>query len=265
MPPTIWTPNQPSPGYHCMPPGVIAQRAGGKPQAAGGTLAVGLAAFWELEEASGNRADSHTNGYTLTDINTVGQQTGKVGNCTQHEAASSEYLTITDAAAPLLSMGSGVSLTVAAWTYINDGSTDRFILSKSDGGSGTEYALYYAPIFFRFRIHDGTASVDVDNNASGGMAVDTWFLCIARLDIDAGKITLRVNNNTRTETTTARFAQNGASDFRIGAQHNASLFPMQGRIDQGMVWRRALTDAEESYLYNGGAGRSYAEVLAASP
>ena len=30
-----------------------------------------LLAWWQLDEASGNRADSHTGGYTLTDNNTV--------------------------------------------------------------------------------------------------------------------------------------------------------------------------------------------------
>jgi hypothetical protein len=39
-----------------------------------------LLAFWALDEVSGNRADSHTGGYTLTDNNTVTQAEGHVAS-----------------------------------------------------------------------------------------------------------------------------------------------------------------------------------------
>ena len=42
-------------------------------------LSTNLVAYYRLTEASGSRADSSGNGYTLTDNNTVGSRAGKVG------------------------------------------------------------------------------------------------------------------------------------------------------------------------------------------
>src|SRR5690242_7518856 len=50
--------------------------------------------FWQFEESSGTRFDSTPTGNNLTDNNTVGQGTGKVGFCCDFEQSNSEYLSI---------------------------------------------------------------------------------------------------------------------------------------------------------------------------
>jgi hypothetical protein len=54
----------------------------GAGNAGGNTLATGLLAYWTMNEASGNRADSTGNGNTLVQTGTVGTATGfgNVGN-----------------------------------------------------------------------------------------------------------------------------------------------------------------------------------------
>lgn len=42
-------------------------------------------------------------------------------------------------------------------------------------------------------------------------------------------------------------------------------FPYDGLIDQLLIWRRAITGAEVTALYNGGAGLSYAAMAPTTP
>ena len=60
-------------------------------------LSTSLVSYWELEESSGTRTDSHGSN-DLTAINTPGQGTGIQGNCLDVEETNQEGLTITDAA-----------------------------------------------------------------------------------------------------------------------------------------------------------------------
>src|SRR4051812_50060322 len=69
-----------------------------------------LIAHWRLEEASGVRADSHA-GLDLSDINTVGQAAGKLGNAASFVAGNEEILPAADQGA--VGMGD-IDFTLAA-------------------------------------------------------------------------------------------------------------------------------------------------------
>jgi len=49
-------------------------------------------------------------------------------------------------------------------------------------------------------------------------------------------------------------AVNGASDFAIGARRDTAPLYFDGRIDEVGLWKRVLTTAERTALYNSGAG-----------
>ena len=98
------------------------------------TLTDGLVAYWPLDEASGTRADSHSNSLDLTDNNTVSQGTGHVyANAADFEEATREYLSraSTDLLQPL-------SFSISLWIKPEDlaGPVTPFI-SKSDA-TGSE-------------------------------------------------------------------------------------------------------------------------------
>ncbi len=62
-------------------------------ESVGNGLLNNLIAHWKLDESSGNRADSHTNGLTLTDNDTVPSATGKVyGLAADIEIGNTEWL-----------------------------------------------------------------------------------------------------------------------------------------------------------------------------
>ena len=69
--------------------------------------------LWKLNEESGTRYDETTNDNDLTDNATVLYGTGKIGNAADFELATSEYLSITDAAQTGLDITG--EITIACW------------------------------------------------------------------------------------------------------------------------------------------------------
>jgi hypothetical protein len=51
--------------------------------------------------------------------------------------------------------------------------------------------------------------------------------------------------------------------FSFGA-HADGQTPLDGLLDDIGVWKRKLSDTEVTWLYNSGAGRSYAEIVTCS-
>lgn len=212
-----------------------------------------LVAWWKLDEPLGSRADSFGTNH-LTDINTVGSNTGKIGPCGQFVAASGERLSIADNAA--FSMG-GTALTISAWAYW-DTNTGNFksVVSKHDGASvaGSEYMLYSDPGNLRFIVYGGGTSNTV---TWGAISTGTWYFIVAWYDPVAAKINIQVNNGTVISSGTLGFTPNDATAaFNVSGISNGND-PMNGRIDEVGIWRRVLTAGERTDLYNGGAGVTY--------
>jgi hypothetical protein len=219
-----------------------------------------LIAFWELEEASGSRLDSHGSNH-LTDNNTVTQTTGKVGNCGQFTAANNESLSIADNAD--LSTGD-INYTICAWVMLDSKTTFRMIANKFGDTQGTnqEYSLRYTSSSDRFEllVRSAAASSSVESSTLGSPATGTWYFIVAWHDADNDLLGISVNAGAADIASPYTSGSiNGTAPFEIG---NASAFglPMDGRIDQVGFWKRVLTSQERADLYNGGAGLSYAAM-----
>ena len=107
----------------------------------GGSLSVSLIGFWELEEASGTRNDSHANALHLTDNATVTSNTGKVGTAGQFTSANSEYLSRANDA--LLQTGH-IAYTFALWFYADSHAANGGLVSRYPGVAlDREYYLEY--------------------------------------------------------------------------------------------------------------------------
>jgi hypothetical protein len=100
-------------------------------------LATGLVSYWELEESSGTRNDSHGSN-NLTDVNTVGVATGIQGDAADFVRANTESLTITDASQTGLDITGDMSLSF--WMNVDiaiPNNNDQFeIASKTAFTSG---------------------------------------------------------------------------------------------------------------------------------
>lgn len=197
-----------------------------------------LVAYWKLEEASGPRADS-AGANTLTDVNTVTQAAGKIGNAGQFTAANTEYLSRADNAA--LSMGVGVHFTFAAWVY-PDTLGAMAILSKF----GSEYLLDTQAGVPRLFVSSGLSY-------SSALIVSTWNLVIAWYD--GAERGIQVDDGVPVTQVFSTDATDGAAEFRIGHRVDTPASDYwNGRIDEVGIWKRAITVQERADLWNGGAG-----------
>jgi hypothetical protein len=219
------------------------------------TLSSSLVAFWRLDEVAGVRVDSAGTSH-LTDNNTVTQNAGKVGAAAQFTAASSEYLSVADNAA--LSMGN-IEFTVSAWVYLDSKTATRTILSKRVGvGTGGEYSLVYdnSSDRFLFAVFDSTTGINIATaNTFGSPSTATWYFIVGK--VEAGTLKVSVNGGAFDSVAKTVTIPDTAAPFLIGAQQSVPTLFFDGRIDAVGIWKRALTSAEVTELYNAGAGKEY--------
>src|SRR5687768_7946971 len=113
-----------------------------------------LIAYWNLDEASGTRTDSHGTNH-LTDNNTVGSAAGLRGTAADFERDDTESLTIADNTG--LSAGD-VEITFAAWVKLESKTNELVIFSKGTSGSGAYYVWYSTGVDrFRFTVYGGAS------------------------------------------------------------------------------------------------------------
>jgi hypothetical protein len=216
-----------------------------------------LVAYWSLEEASGTRDDAHA-ANDLTDNNTVTSGTGKVATAASFTAANSESLTRADTDA--LSMGD-IDFSFAFWVNLSTTLTQG-IVSKWNG-SNLEYDLrLQGGTGFRFYISSADAFVNltnVDATDFGVPSTATWYFVVARHDATANTIDIGVNGGTQTSAAYAAGGYNSTSTFALGVDADGYL---DGLLDEVGIWKKKLSAPEIAWLYNAGAGRSYADIVA---
>lgn len=212
-----------------------------------------LVSFWELEEASGTRNDSHGSNH-LTDNNTVAQGSGKVGNCADFESGNSEYLSRADNAA--LSTGD-IDFTVQAWVNLESKSATQAIVAKWD--AAFEYVLYYdtAADRFKFAVYNGSVpTVTADN--LGAVSISTWYLIHAWHDSVNNQVGIAVDAGTADTAAAASGPTDTTDAFTIGQNSGTQFF--DGLIDQVGYRTRVVGSSDRTSLYNSGSGLSYAAM-----
>lgn len=220
-------------------------------------LITSLISWWSLDEASGNAIDAHGD-RDLTDVNTVGSAAGKVGNSREFVAASSERFTHADHAD--LSFGNE-DFTIAGWAYLASVGTDQWFLSKWISGSasrsyivawrnGTGWTFYVSS--------DGADTIGPATDTTS-TSVNTWYFFVAIHDSVNNELRISINDNTPTTFSHSGGVFDGTADFVLGEAFGSYF---GGRLDEVAMWRRALTSAEITELYNSGSGRAYSYLTA---
>ena len=217
-----------------------------------------LEAHWKLNEASGTRVDSHGSN-DLTDINTVLQAAGKIGNAAQFQDSNSERLFVADNAS--LSMGD-IDFSFAAWVYLDSKPAEQmYVFSKGLVSANAEYQLYWndAADRFTFRVSDDTTSQGENADNLGAPSTATWYFIMCWHDATANTINIKVNDGTVDSAAYSLGSYDSIRPFTIGARSDGSSHNRfwDGRIDSLSVWKRVLTAQEQTDLYNGGAGLDY--------
>lgn len=208
---------------------------------------------WNLLEASGNRADSGPNGYTLTDNGTVTGNPGPsalIPTASQFTVANSEFLSKTDTA--LLSGGVGVRKYMCAWIYPDTAAAAaaQAIATKDDFNVASEFRWRVgtdAKVSIVLTAQDqvGAVALAGDNALSDA----TWYF--VEWWYDGAFAYLGVNLLTKSAAYTADIADLG-TDFAIGC--TKAVVPLHffgGRICGVNMLNQIPTYTERRWFYAG--------------
>jgi hypothetical protein len=228
------------------------------------TLSTSLVSYWELEEASGTRVDSHGSN-DLTDNNTVGTATGIIGNGADFEASNSESLSITNAAQSGLGVTGNFSISL--WLKFESApsfDTNRWIITKSlktspTGGYWLTYRQY--PLNndnFEFRFYNSTNSTSAYTNDLG-LSTGVWYHIVLTATVASSTFKFYLNGveiQVNYAVQSATSVSTNSEGFRMGASTTPDEF-FDGIIDETAFWSKALTVAEVRALYGYGTPPEY--------
>lgn len=221
-----------------------------------------LISYWKLDEASGQRNDSHGTNH-LTDNNTVTQAAGKINNAASFIFANSESLSVASNAS--LQCGD-IDFTVSAWVWLDTIQSQQAIVARM----GQEFMLDYSLSFggglgrFVFRVFQGAGATEKDAVADvfGVATTNTWYHLLGWHDAALDTAYISVNNGAaNTVATGGALSSATAVATMIGARTIAGQRFLTGRVDEVAFWKRILTAQERADLYNGGAGLAYESFL----
>ena len=150
-----------------------------------------LIAWWTLNEASGTRADSHINALTLSDINTVGSDVGKVNNAASFVRANTEYLSRTSEAALQMSTS---DIFFGAWIYPTQLNAVNYQIVSKLYTNLFEYQLYANTSQAGFLVGNGNGTdFTVAVAPVSTIAINNWYYVCAWTDKTNRTAYLQIN------------------------------------------------------------------------
>jgi hypothetical protein len=227
----------------------------------------GLLAYWKLDEASGNAIDdAGANDLTETSGTIASSATAIKGTSRDFEFLDSELFLIDDNAD--LS-GGDTDFIMMAHVYMETVTSTPVIISKGVGEAndgGREYELFYHGTNNRFEFHKYASTTPVTLGATtfGAASPSTWYTLFAWHSATDNQIGIWVNDTSNT-TATSTGVNDSTRRFRLGATTDVGGSGFDGLIDEVAFWRKNMTEAERDWLYNGGTGRTLAEIQNAVP
>lgn len=225
-------------------------------------LKTNLLAAWELNEASGDAVDSHTNGLTLTDTNTVTSAAGVggAGTARQFTRSNTEYFVRNSET--LLQMGA-INWAGCCW-YYRDTTDDGFLLTKDAVAGSREFTIGWESagntLTFRMFVGSATSQRGIITIATAGAGV--WQFVMWWQTTSDNKIHISIDDGTPSETTLSADVDVGTGKFSIGGRPDGGgNLTFNGRIQAFRVWKNFVPTAQNiTALYNGGAVVPYASL-----
>lgn len=221
------------------------------------TLTTNLGAYWKLD---GNSNDSiASNNGTDTNI-TYSAGNGKIVQGAGYNGSSSAIALTGDS----ITKPTG-NWTIAGWFKdTGDDSTQPYFF-QSYSESGADYAgiiiamnTEHDIILNLYKTTTGTGSYIGGCSIAGTFNDSNWHYISAKWD--GTTYSLKVDNGTASTLTSSTAVNYRATSYqRIGATNFAGTNTRwwTGAIDEVGIWSRALSDAEETELYNAGVGLAY--------
>lgn len=210
------------------------------------SLATNLVSYWELEEASGTRVDSHGSN-DLSDNATVLQGTGIQGNCADLSDSTSEYLSFASSSTFVYDGASARSLSF--WFYPHSVTGVNTVVSCWGGGSTQNWIVYTNGS----NIVAGVESNGALITATSAATINAWHHVVLLMKA-SGSAELYVNGVSKGTGTPAGSAGANAP-FYIGQNSSSNYY--DGLVDEVGWWTTELSSGDVASLYNSGSGIPY--------
>ncbi len=219
----------------------------------------GLVVYWSLEETSGIRVDSKGSN-NLTDNNTVTSAAGVIGTGAFFTAANLEYLSIADNTD--VSTGD-IDFSFQVWFKLASDISCNILTKDTDTPANSrDYGLDYISGLneITFYILGGSDQVSWPDITTG-----VWYHVCCGHSARFNEVWISVNGGTPlTYPTGGHIPDDSGAEFRIGASAYAGFEDyFDGTIDEVGMWKRDIR-GNIPWLYNGGYGQSYAEIVAST-
>ena len=218
-------------------------------------VTTGLAGYWKLDETSGNAADSSGNNNNLTNNNGTTYADGKFGNAANFVAASSQSLSISDAAQTGLE--GMAKYTFAAWINLTTASGSNPIITKSGNNGNSSYGFNHNNLSLGVGVTtNGYFGAPCSNNQASTSILSTGVWTHVAITYDGSDFRLYKNGDEQSSGSFPYSASgcttaNTSSDFSLGGGNQNGIFRyINGKIDEARVYNKALTDTEMSYLFS---------------
>ena len=229
----------------------------------GSAIKDSLVSWWSFDEASGNpRLDSHGSNDLAEFSSAVGQATGKQGSASDHTGSAGDPDILVDIS-PTGLTGTDTDFTVGVWTWFDTVAQMGYFGSGQDANANAvahNWFLFYNGNFRMVGCDNGNYYQAVETTI-GAISSGTWYFVLGQYDATADVLGIMVNDNTMNTLSSVPAINTGIHPMTVGGRiSQAAVTSFDGRCDEGFYISRLLTDEEKSWLYNGGAGREYAEL-----
>lgn len=224
------------------------------------SLLTGLISYWKLDEVSAGvapvtRVDSVVvSANDLTDTNNTPSGTGIISNGASFTSVSSQQLSRVSNA----SLRTGdIDFTVSCWLNLSVAITSTtLVIGKTTSliAANTEWSIRGNGVTnVRLQVSDGATLTSVVNPTV--LTPSVWYFIVIYHDSVNNIISISINNGIPvTAAYSAGILINGSSLFFGGSV--ATTF-LNGILDEIGFWKRILTPAEITSLYNAGSGLTY--------
>lgn len=214
-----------------------------------------LVAHWRLDEASGNRLDSHGSNHLTP--SSVGSGVGKIGNAATYSSSGAVLSADNNAE---LQLGADSAFTVALW--FNAASLSlawQPLICKGNSGTTPEFEILFvlSTESIVFHVTNGSGGQEQVSIPFAATNTDSWHYLVAWHDPDENKIFIQLDNGTPAEISYSGGTNSTGGVLEVGRFPWATAFSWYGSIDAISYWKRVLTDEERTQLFNVGDGLDY--------
>lgn len=236
------------------------------PPTIGDALLPDLASWWELNETTGTRVDSHgTN--DMTPGAAASYTTGKKGNAGLCTDSTSSFFYCTNPTG--LNTGDN-DWAVTLWVNMTNLTTALldaiFSISDTSWSSNSDGGMHIGQRndtdMFDLSIRVGSTRNNVNASTFGVPSTGTWYFIYAYHDASEKTIGISVNGGTIDTNTYTGTANTKTGNVSIGRMSSAGsvTYALDGAVDEVAFFNRTLTSEEVTWLYNSGAGRAYGDL-----